>query len=48
MVKRVEKHMTEESVKAKLRVKLKQALIVKLENAIHEVIPERELTPWPS
>ncbi len=47
MMKRVEKHLTEESIKDKLRIKVRLAAIQKLDTTIHEVLPEKVLTPWP-
>ena len=47
MVKRVDKHLNEDTIKMKLRQKIRGKLIGKLETSIHEVLPEKVLTPWP-
>ena len=49
MVKRVDKHLSNEEVqmKAKLRANIREAFISKIEQSIHEVLPNKELGPWP-
>lgn len=47
MMKRVDKHLTEASIKPRLKSKVRGTFIDKLERAINEVLPEKELAPWP-
>jgi len=47
IMKRVEKHLTEESVKVRLLAIVKEKTIEVMTRNIHKVLPDKVLTPWP-